>query len=302
MRYHLLSLCLLLLWGVTSCNKEDDLFPEPDNTISYFLPDSEDDSEEAELRRNFYQEEKTFLLYNDTLWHELLGIGTDGKSYYRTETIDISYSVGNSTSSAYTYTYDYLTTLIEKQMAVSFLKENIMLHLGEQLRPFSWLVIKKITETSLGVINTPTVVSGERCIALALGEIESLSESDRETLGKNMIMSILSGIIATKDEQMEEFYEICDDLYDMRFATDFDVDHDVEQLRTDGFIIRGTNPWTGRPMMGKYPSKTADLESYMSLVLNSTSEEVITLYGSYANIMLKYNALKKIIEDLGYII
>lgn len=78
MRYCFIYISVLLLLGVVACGDEDALTPEVDTITDCFAPDPNATDEESVLRREFYTTEKSYLLFNDTLRHEELGIDYNG--------------------------------------------------------------------------------------------------------------------------------------------------------------------------------------------------------------------------------
>lgn len=70
MKYHTLLLYSLCLMGLTACGSEDELTAIPDTMTDCFAPDPNATDAESVLRREFYQTEKCYLLFNDTLRHE----------------------------------------------------------------------------------------------------------------------------------------------------------------------------------------------------------------------------------------
>lgn len=291
---------LLVLAGMTACNKEDALTPEEDFTISHFLPSESDTSEEAQLRRQFYKEENSFLLYNDTIRHDLLGTGPDGKEYYRTETIDIGYSVGDNYEQSGSYSYEYLTTDAEKKAAAAFIKEELLSHLQAQsLRPFSWLAARKVIYTAFGSDTEKASVKGERCIAVSLGDIAS-PDIDKKELGSQIMQSMLGSLITSKEEELKVFCDVCNSIYDTRFTTDRVEENEWEEIRSKGFIKRAVNDWSGNVLWGWYPTKTQDVNAFVELALSSTEAEVKAQYAKYPVIIQKYNLMKQVIESVGY--
>ena len=65
---------------------------EPDykNPSDYFQPAADDNSEEAQLRRKFFADYGSYLLFNDTLQNVYLGKDINGDPRYFVETIDLT--------------------------------------------------------------------------------------------------------------------------------------------------------------------------------------------------------------------
>ena len=84
---------------------------EPDykNPSDYFQPAADDNSEEAQLRRKFFADHGSYLLFNDTLQNVYLGKDINGDPRYFVETVDLTYTVGQTgygtSQSSYTFTY-----------------------------------------------------------------------------------------------------------------------------------------------------------------------------------------------------
>ena len=84
---------------------------EPDykNPSDYFQPAADDNTEEAQLRRKFFADHGSYLLFNDTLQNVYLGKDINGDPRYFVETVDLTYTVGQTgygtSQSSYTFTY-----------------------------------------------------------------------------------------------------------------------------------------------------------------------------------------------------
>lgn len=286
---------LLALACLTACSKEDALTAEEDHTISYFLPKDGDDPEEAQIRTKFYQEESSFLLFNDTIRHESLGVGADGKEYFKTEVVDLTYSVGDAYSySDYFYTYEYLPTVAQKRLATTLLQDYILPHLGSKnLKPFSWLLVKSMSYSASGSVSAKTTAKGERCTAVAVGDISS--ETDMAALTSTIMQSMVGSLVTAEEEKLADFYAVCDGGYDQRAD-------DEEALKQAGFLQWQVASWDETWVYtGWTPIKTQDASAFVALALGKTETEVNALYGNYALIMQKYNLIKQAIESIGYI-
>ena len=79
--------------------KDDSVTDVPTDVVAPFMPAAADDSEEAQLRREFYATYGSFLLFNDTLQHYETGRDVNGEVRYFTELLDLTYEVGMSTYS-----------------------------------------------------------------------------------------------------------------------------------------------------------------------------------------------------------
>lgn len=70
---------------LSACSEEEDLNPSGIKENYFEVPEDAMDPESV-LRRNFYEQEKIYLLFNDTLRHEQIGTDRYGNVVYFTET------------------------------------------------------------------------------------------------------------------------------------------------------------------------------------------------------------------------
>lgn len=287
-----------MLVTMASCSEEDDLVPVPDTLTDSFAPAPDATDEVSVLRRSFKEEEGSYLLFNDTLRHEFIGKDTNGDDRYFTETLDISYSTGQSTSTQ-KYSYEYITDFSEMQKSVDFLKQKILTHLPKQLRPFSWFMVKGITNTS--DYTTPLTVSGQRSIAVAVG---ALTDEELEPLTTEVLTTALGKGLESKEKDLESFYAYGEGMYDQSFDgstenPDGDADINMMLLNKKGFIVQGE--FWGFPVQNRYPTKTKDMNSFIELVMNNTDEQVAQKYADYPLVIEKAKLLRSIITNIGYI-
>lgn len=134
--YYFLFLSLLL----GACTKEDALEPTGANDDYFTVPATATDPESV-MRREFYEETGVHLLFNDTLRHEQRGTFEDGNPRWYTETVDLGYSM---TSFDDAPALTYLQTKQEKEKAVEFVSKYILPHLGQAVRPYSFLMVNTI--------------------------------------------------------------------------------------------------------------------------------------------------------------
>lgn len=302
MKYHTLLLYSLCLLGMTACGGEDELTALHDTMTDCFAPDPNATDAESALRRKFYETEKCYLLFNDTLRHVKQGTDFNGDDYYFTETLDMGYTVGtNSSTVISTYTYEYLQTFEEKETATAFLQEYVLPHLPSSLRPFSWFVACSITNDT---DYTPLeALGGQRSVAVAVGySLENLTTEEKKTLATSILTTTLGNSLQAQEKALTPFYDICDGLYEGNFNIDVPEDYDLNMIALNeaGFIVEGLF-WGMFPSTQIYPSKTQDLISFTQLVMNHTQQEVEELYAGFPKVIEKAEILREVIEKLGYI-
>ncbi|MBP1612584.1 MAG: hypothetical protein H6Q13_32 [Bacteroidetes bacterium] len=303
-KYRLIILYIPVLLLFVACSSEDELTPSNQKN-NYFAPDENATDEESILREDFYNTEKCYLLFNDTLRHDSIGVTPDGSVQYFTETVDVAYTMTGTSS--YQYSYAYLTTMDEKRQGASFIKDKLLSHLSTKLRPFSWLLVNRISEYDIN--STPylfngdkSFLAGKRCIAIATENLSGLSEDELKEFATSLFIElIIEKLNAQSAATMKAFTKYSASLYGTSMTEDpIDEEANMKVLNQDGFI-EPYYMW-GMPWIGLYPTANDDLEAFVKLVLATSEEDVDATYSNYPLVMSKYNALKNIITDLGYIL
>lgn len=299
MRLYTFILSGLLLSVLASCSGEDTPEAVRDTMTDCFAPDPEATDAESVLRRQFKQDEGSYLLFTDTLTHEYIGKDYNGDDRYKTETLDMSYTIGNTSSNqSITYTYGYLVTQAEKEEAVAFLKEYVLPHLPSSLRPFSWFLAYSIYNST--EYSDVTALAGQRCIAIAVGD---LAYADKESLASAVLSTTLGTSLQSQESALEPFYAYGDGLYEEYFDNPdnpyYDSELNLAWLKSYGFIAAPLT-W-GFELQGKYPSKAQDLSAFSELILNNTEEEIAAMYADYPVVIEKAGLLREIVKQIGYI-
>lgn len=302
--YRLIISYIPVLLLFVACNSEDELTPS-NLKNNYFAPDENATDEESILRKDFYNTEKCYLLFNDTLRHDSIGVTPSGDVQYFTETVDIAYTMTGTSS--YQYSYDYLTTMDEKRQGASFIKDKLLNHLPTKLRPFSWLLVNRISEYNIESMpylfnGNKSFATGKRCIAIATENLSNLSEDELKELATSLFVElIIEKLNGQSAAVMKPFTKYSSSLYNTTM-TEVPIDEEANMniLNQDGFI-EGYILW-GMTWLGLYPKAEDDLSAFVKLVLTTSEEDVNATYSEYPVVISKYNALKNIITDLGYIL
>lgn len=275
----------------TSCGGEDELTAQPDTLTDCFAPSAEVNDSESQLRREFYATEHSYLLFNDTLRHEPIGTLPDGTTQYFTELLDIDYTIGSDKNIVHqVYVYSYLQTIEEKRAAAELLRTKIITHLPQSMRPFSWLLVRGISPK--GTDGQLPAVSGQRCIAAALDG--SVSGEEQQAV----VAAVLAKVVGSKvsDEQLDVFYRISADDYEGYASTCTTI----EKYWEYGFLVMGLN-WKGVPTPKYLPTKQQDVDAYMQLVFQYSSDEVAERFADYPLVIEKADIMRQIIEQTGFI-
>mgnify|MGYP000028473850 CR=1 FL=1 len=308
MKYRSIYLSALLLLGAVACGDESTLVPEVDTITDCFAPDPNATDEESVLRREFYNTEKSYLLFNDTLRHEELGIDYNGDMQYKTELLDIGYTLSSGSMSSIDYKYGYLRKMEDKRAAVTFLQEYILPHLSASLKPFSWFVTSSISYASDASTVEVAAVTGQRSVAIAVGDdIVTRNDEQLAALASSIFATYLGGRFVNNEAALEEFYAACNGLHGGNFSTadnptqseEINLMHCYEAgfvtqhyIRFGSFVMR---------TVGVYPSKEEDITSFTELIFKYTLEEIEEQYADYPKVIARARLLSDLIVDLGYI-
>lgn len=279
-----------------SCNDSEDTTPSyADQNV--FEPAEDDNSETAQIRRNFYEATGSYLLFNDTLRTVSSGLSTSGEVILKTELLDVmGYAMigyGNSRE----YVYDYITSPDAQREAVQLINEHLVWRMGKAL-PYSFFLVNNISywDSSKKKNVYETKLLGLRAYAISLND--GAAYDDPETYFRSMIADmVMSKVQTMSEEELAAFYNISGNYY-YEYKTDFgltDKTTSSQDMWNFGFF----NDTYG----DLFPTYEDDLKLWVSKVTSMSREQFEALYGSAPVMMEKFNALKKIIEeDLGYVL
>lgn len=284
---------------VCSCSDEESLTADFKNPSSNFLPAADDQSEEAQLRRQFKSDTDTYLLFNDTLQHQLLGTDINGTPRYFTETIDLNYTVGQTSSGQMYYTYSYLKTIEQKRVMTDFLKAYLLPHLTKSLKPFSWFVCDNINfyaDSYQATVSHPYSSCNQRCVAIAGNYLvkQERTEDQKLKYAQRILNGIIGQLAVNKSEAFTEFYKFNAAYYGADYTRfGYEGRPSTDELLKIGFLSS-----TG---ISGFPSMSTDLSSYALLVIQYSDAELATKYAAYPIVLQKAAIVRKVLTDLGYV-
>ena len=295
---YLLAIFTLLLGIATGCGKEGSLTPS-NVRENYFTPDPSATDAESVLRRNFYDTENIYLLFNDTLRHELAGTDRYGDDVFLTETVDLGWTMTGYGS--YPFSFNYLSGMAAKNAAVDFVKTHILSRLGATLKPFSVLLVETIDtwryrNNVWQRYQSYKVYNGSRCTAIALRGVEDMDEEELEEFGITVMFAILVPKIKnSEDEGLAEFFRQSSRYYDYSKSS-FGVPAawDDEPVRERGFLYDEYRSY--------FPDKDEDIEAYLDALFNMTTDEFAAEFGVYPVIMKKYGLFKEALLSMGLVL
>lgn len=307
MKTHILYLLIYLLITI-SCKKEDDLQPSK-SSGNYFEVDINSQDEYDILRKEFYTKNQVYLLLNDTLRNEYIGVNTDGKPYYKVELLNLSYGINNTSKNK--YKYKYLDNIETINKAIEFIEKDIFPCLSNKLLPYSVLLVDEIEESSFlksegdmeGYYYTYNInlKRGYRASAFAVGRIGT-SEFNGDYLKQEYIKEYVLSTISTRNINLSSFYDVGKEYYklskeytnpeDMPKATYFyekgilNFYSYIDPFSGSGFLYIGT--------------KESELEKFISDICTNSKEYFYENYKSYPLLIYKYNIIRDIINDMGF--
>lgn len=289
--YYLLVICACFV-GMISCAKEDDLIPSGIVDNYFAVPDNATD-EVSILRKNFYEKNGVYLLFNDTLRHEQQGTYEDGTPIWFTETIDFNYNISTTGTGAYQFVY--LNNQHNCEIAASMVEKHILPHLGKGWLPYSLLLLDTIKSRDWrGNWSVTDCISSIRCMAIGVGDVIEKTDEEQSTFCRGMLSMLVVERVEELDESLfEEFDSFCTKYYGKDYE-DFGLDWmspTDEELYGLGMIYK--------PLF-TFPDNAMDRKYFAQYAVELTEEEFQEKYGAYPIVMQKYEIIKEIISDLGY--
>ena len=226
MKYSILYL-LLLAFTFASCASEDEDLTPSHADRNLFAPSDDDQSETAEIEREFYKKNGCYILFNDTLSNEPNGTDAKGDTLWNTQLIDVNYPVIGSVASSYEYTYKYVKDATIQRKAAEYIGEQLADKLGKNC-PYSFLVVDSVyawtysngvrtlvtPNAATGATPYPTNVQGNRCIVVSIHDKEMFENP-------NYLLGIIQGMAYKKIQNMnqsllDEFYSYSKNYYSVR--------------------------------------------------------------------------------------
>ena len=281
----LLALFAICISGVcVACGGEED-----DTTPSYadvngFAPADDDNSPTAQLRRDFYNQTGSYLLFKDTL----ITHTSDGRS----ELLDITYFIMGSIDwqSDYKYTYEYIEDIEQQRKAAEYVQKYLIKRLGKNT-PYSFFLVNDLHYDYYGRLRQRDKVLGLRSYVISMGGGEAYD--DPETYFGDMIVDIVKNSISrVPEELMNQFYAFSKDYY----GNDIDGELTDQEVWDLGMFYYIEDDWWGN----YFYYQNTDLSLWLEAVLTMSPSEFEAEYGSSSVMMEKYALLRQIVLDQGF--
>lgn len=283
-------------WGMASCSSEDEEAVSIHDPNAFFAPADNDDSEEAQIRRQFKSKYNAYLLFNDTLQKKFNGIDVNGDSVFWVELLSLNYTTAQVSYHSEKYTYDYLASLEERKEALAFLEEEILSHISGKLMPYSWFLCSQINFDDGSTSNHPYAAAGQRAIVIATGLLPRLkTEAQRKQFINRVLIGMMGQLVANNISAFDDFFEVSKGYYGINFTASSDA---VAQnyCRSHGFLDKSSSVWGGYAT----PSETADLSTFSTYVLTYDDEYIEKQYVNYPLVLKKWYIFKDVLKSLGY--
>lgn len=307
-RIHYLMMFVLLL---SACSKEDELTPTGAQD-DYFTVPSGATAEDAELRRSFHQETGVHLLFTDTIRHEQRGFYADGTPRWYTETIDLGYSLTGNSGGRWQLTQ--LHDLQDKKTAARVVEEYILPHLGQAVRPYSFLLVDNLEQWNSRnqEWRTITFYNSYRCLAINTGSL--LDSDDKEASSLQILKSMLNSKLENADATvLKPFKSLAQKYYDAywgyaEFYEDFE-DQQSQYYELDDAVYYAKGDYydaedaynAAEEAFDNGEISEEELAAYEATLLQA-EEELNRLQDKYDEFMADYRPyLKRIANECGFI-
>lgn len=278
---YVVTLLLPLSWlGLgAGCSSSEDTTPSLAD-INQFEPSATDQSQTAQLRREFFAQTGSYLLFSDTL--------ADGR-----EMLDVMnytmFGFGEHTA----IRYGYITQPDSQRLAAELVCQHLVRRLG-RARPYSFLLVNSIKTGSEEKAESKLL--GLRAYAISMNNGAAFNDPD--TYFRAMVADMVRSKVQTlSTDQLSAFYAYSREYYSQdedHFGLSTSHSQDTE-MYPFGFF--------SDVYYDVFPDSSYDLRMWINAALVYTRDQFAALYGAYPIMMGKYDAMRGIIEnDLGYIL
>lgn len=294
----------MLLMSVWACRKEDSITPR-DSEVNLFYPNRFSGAF-AQICQDFYAETGCYLLLNDTLKHEYVGVDMYGNPVYETELLDLTYGI--TSTRQWKFVFDYAIEEDRVREAVDIVKNNILASMDTVYYPYSFLLVETLKATAYLIEEGALVGSwselheendyvGSRAIALSMSRLLADPQGFADKFLKKLLIEHLTINV------LQDFYAYGNAYYGHNeIVGEFSSEEDF--LRQTG-VLSFTSSWEvdedGNTVLVFYDvSYLDDRDKYLEVILEGKEEEFKQEYADYDVILRKLELLKQAIVDLGF--
>lgn len=278
--------------GLCSCAKED-WFENIQPEINFFAVPENATGEEADLKREFYNETGIYLLFNDTLgMRETTTLSGEIAIDYKT--VDFFWNMTTGETYVDSLRLYYYKDIMHKRSAAQFVQDNILTNLPESFCPYSILLLDSLVffqnssgiyESGESIITLPAL----QCMAIAVGDVTQLTQEDVLHIQTEILQEVVvSRITLIPEEEFEVFYSYSEEYYDIYTFT---VPKPVQSV---GFLETYSNDWTI-----DFNTREYDKLAFVERVFELSETEFRTVYEEYPIVIAKMEELVRILNKYG---
>ena len=296
----LFVLTVFISCGVCSCSDgTEDLTPS-DPPKNLFEADPSDNSKEAQTRRDFYNNNGIFLLFDD-----YLGKYTDSNGIEHEEWVDFHWTGLTSGSTSIKWEFDKVSGE-EIEKALPLLEKYFIPYInveGGQFRPYSILLVKNLkTPGRRGAMVDTDYISTMRCFAVNISKWLEVDDDAAFELGKNLLRTLALTKLKTSTPELATFFEVSQEYYDNEYVyrsfpewLDY---QDIELIYQAGFTTYYPD-YYDEVEYDSFPDDSTDLKLFLDHVIFEDENDFKLQWGDYPLIIQKYNLMKECVERLG---
>lgn len=198
--YSVAAAFLFALLSVACGEDEEPLTPNETFVDKFDIPASAS-GPEADLKREFYARNGSYIIFNDTL-----SAVRDASGNLKVETVDFEWSLTSSGDD--TDEWEFFETIEEQRAAAEIVEKHILPYIKDgAMRPYSVLPFKSIVTSSGKIVYYK---DNWRCFGVNLAEImPAADDTERKALVLDMFKRIYKGKYGSSSEAVDPFHEVC---------------------------------------------------------------------------------------------
>ena len=297
---------LVLILFCTSCQKEE-VTKFPDYDKDWFILQDNPSDPAGHAAYLFYKEYGIPVFYNDTIGTQER-VDVWGNKYTHYELLSLNYSMGGMATSTSSPVISSLTYCSKECVpnAISYLRDNIMPIIPSAIHIHSILLVESMNSLSFGTyafkgLNTLVIGSAS--------QLPTMTAEQKKKFNGAVLRAALSDYIINQghfDTQLNRFYKVSKDLCSTKsiyhhstyylsstYITGLPAGVPIN-INTVGFLSTDPKNTYSTPN-----SSWMDVNMYLEAILSGPQEEFIAKYGTFGNIMTKYNIIKGILIEIG---
>ena len=305
MKLNILAISALLFGAAfVSCSDESETLTPSGPDVNYFEVPADYTGDDAQLRRDFYKQTGSYLIFNDLLW-----TGYDVYGNYHEERVDFNWNIVSDNSSQ--YQIEYFETLEEKEKATAIFRDEFLPYLESPSGNKAFDLFSVGLFPSLGTINSSSkrfvradYINGWRCFALNLDGLMECDDYDRPYEVRSLIINMIQTMMDVESPELAEFQAPLEEIFDGSASCedyfddwlDLSDDEKYERVYELGFLTYYPSSWFG----DEFPYRKSDFRNYLNAVMNQTREEFYEEWADYPLILQRYDLFVEALDKLGF--